>query len=105
MVSPQTDIRSRLVNRGNVELFTVATDTPLPLRCPRSPLLLAALVDPAGGLPSAGEPWAQPNRRIVTQRITIKKLECLCPRHSFCSAWRGRICGPTRPARCTSMVA
>ena len=28
LVSPLVDIRSRLVNRGNVELFTVSTDTP-----------------------------------------------------------------------------
>ena len=77
VVSPLVDIRSRLVNRGNVELFTVKTDTP-------RYLALAALGQ------FDGTRWTTlsedtrvadgtltqppPNSQLVLQQITIKKL-------------------------------
>jgi transglutaminase-like putative cysteine protease len=96
VVSPLVDIRSRLVNRGNVELFTVATDTP-------RYLALTALGQFDGTrwstLPEETRPaqgtlgQAQPNAELVTQRITIKKLGGpLAPaaRTATSAAWQGR---------------
>ncbi|HEX3089718.1 MAG TPA: transglutaminaseTgpA domain-containing protein [Ilumatobacteraceae bacterium] len=96
VVSPLVDIRSRLVNRGNVELFTVATDTP-------RYLALTALGQFDGTrwstLPEDTRPaqgtlgQAQPNAELVTQRITIKKLGGpLAPaaRTATSAAWQGR---------------
>ena len=96
VVSPLVDIRSRLVNRGNVELFTVATDTPRYLG-------LTALGQFDGTrwstLPedtrtadgTLSQP--QPNAELVLQRITIKKLGGhLAPaaRTATSAAWQGR---------------
>ncbi|MEY2453910.1 MAG: hypothetical protein QOD92_3484 [Acidimicrobiaceae bacterium] len=77
VVSPLVDIRSRLVNRGNVELFTVATDTPRYLG-------LTALGRFTGSqwttLPEDTRPangtLSQPegNAEFHQQRITIRKL-------------------------------
>ena len=77
VVSPLVDIRSRLVNRGNVELFTVKTDTPRYLA-----LTALGLFD--------GTRWTTlpedervadgtltqpaPNSQLVLQQITIKRL-------------------------------
>jgi transglutaminase-like putative cysteine protease len=77
LVSPLVDIRSRLVNRGNVELFTVATDTPRNLG-------LTALADFNGTTWEAmGEPLrladgqlaeARPDTNFIFQKITVTKL-------------------------------
>ncbi len=77
LVSPLVDIRSRLVNRGNVELFTVATDTPRYLG-------LTALAEFNGTTWEAmGEPLlpadgqlaeARPDADFIFQRITVTKL-------------------------------
>jgi transglutaminase-like putative cysteine protease len=95
VVSPLVDIRSRLVNRGNVELFTVATDTP-------RYLALTALgqfdgtrwstlkEDTREAQGTLGE--APPNAELITQRITIKKLGgVLAPaaRTATSAAWQG----------------
>ena len=77
VVSPLVDIRSRLVNRGNVELFTVATDTP-------RYLALTALgtfdgnrwLPLAEGLRVADGTLSQapPDSELLLQRFTIRKL-------------------------------
>ena len=96
VISPLVDIRSRLVNRGNVELFTVSTDSP-------GYLALAALAR------FDGTRWTQlaedlrvadgtltppvPNAALVLQQITIKKLGGpLAPaqRTATSAAWSGR---------------
>ena len=95
VVSPLVDIRSRLVNRGNIELFTVATDTP-------RYLALTALGQfdgtrwstvPEDTRPASGTlGQAPPNAELVTQRITIRKLGGpLAPaaRTATAAAWQG----------------
>ena len=77
VVSPLVDIRSRLVNRGNVELFTVKTDVPRYLALTSLAQFngkvwttLAEDARPAegalGSAPAGGE--------TVSEQITIKKL-------------------------------
>jgi transglutaminase-like putative cysteine protease len=96
VVSPLVDIRSRLVNRGNVELLTVATETPRYLS-------LSALGQFDGSrwttLPEDTRPAtgtlgdAPPNSEVVQQRITIKKLGGpLAPaaRTAISAQWQGR---------------
>jgi transglutaminase-like putative cysteine protease len=96
VVSPLVDIRSRLVNRGNVELFTVSADEP-------RYLALTALgkfdgtrwstlpedTRPANGTLSD----VPPNSELLQQRITVKKLGgALAPaaRSATAAAWQGR---------------
>jgi transglutaminase-like putative cysteine protease len=96
VVSPLVDIRSRLVNRGNVELFTVKTDTPRYLG-------LTALgrfdgtrwttlpedTRPANG--TLSQP--QTSSEVILQTITIKKLGgSLAPavRTPTAASWQGR---------------
>jgi transglutaminase-like putative cysteine protease len=77
VVSPLVDIRSRIVNRGNIELFTVATQTP-------RYLVLTALAKFDGtrwtSLPEDVRPadgtlfQAPPGARLIQQQITVKKL-------------------------------
>jgi transglutaminase-like putative cysteine protease len=96
VVSPLVDIRSRLVNRGNVEYFTVATDTPRYLALTALGefdgsrwTTLAEGTTPVDG--ALSEP--QSNAEIVLQRITIKKLRGpLAPasRTAVSAAWQGR---------------
>ncbi|MEP7113140.1 MAG: transglutaminaseTgpA domain-containing protein [Ilumatobacteraceae bacterium] len=96
VVSPLVDIRSRLVNRGNVELFTVATDTP-------RYLALTALGQFDGTrwstLPEDTRPADSAlsvplaDAEFLNQRITIKKLGgSLAPasRTAVSAAWQGR---------------
>ncbi len=95
VVSPLVDIRSRLVNRGNVELFTVATESPRYLG-------LSALGEFDGtrwttlpeSLRAADATLAQPlpNAELLLQQITIKKLGGqLAPaaRTATSVAWQG----------------
>jgi transglutaminase-like putative cysteine protease len=96
VVSPLVDIRSRLVNRGNVELFTVATDTPRYLGLTALGSFdgsrwttLGEDTRPADG--KLSDP--PPNAELVLQRITIKKLGGqLAPaaRTATSAAWQGR---------------
>jgi transglutaminase-like putative cysteine protease len=96
VVSPLVDIRSRLVNRGNVELFTVKADAP-------RYLALTALGKFDGTrwstLPEDTRPAdgalsdTPPNAELLEQRITIKKLGgSLAPaaRTATAAAWQGR---------------
>lgn len=95
VVSPLVDIRSRLVNKGNVELFTVKTDTP-------RYLALTALGQfdgtrwstlPEDTRVADGILTQQfPNSALVLQQITIKKLGgALAPaaRSATAAAWVG----------------
>ena len=95
VVSPLVDIRPELVNRGNIELFTVATDTP-------RYLALTALGQfdgtrwstvPEDARPASGTlGQAQPNAELVTQRITIGELGGLlapAARTATSAAWQG----------------
>ena len=96
IVSPLVDIRSRLVNRGNVELFTVATERPDYLALTAlarfdgtrwTPLAEDARV--ADGTLSA----PTPNAELVLQQITVKKLGGqLAPaqRTASSASWTGR---------------
>lgn len=78
LVSPLVDIRSQLVNRGNVELFTVATDTPRYLA-----LTSLAKFDgrrwstvPEDVRPADGTLSSPPQApEIIQQTITIKRLK------------------------------
>ena len=94
-VNPLVDVRPELVNRGNVELFTVATDTP-------RYLALTALGQFDGTrwstVPEETRPaegtlgHAPPNAEVITQRITIKNLGgSLAPasRTATSAAWAG----------------
>ncbi|MEO7369896.1 MAG: DUF3488 and transglutaminase-like domain-containing protein [Ilumatobacteraceae bacterium] len=96
VVSPLVDIRSRIVNRGNVELLTVATDTP-------RYLALTALGKFDGTrwstLPedtrAADGTLSQPliDSELVSETITIKKLGgTLAPavRTPTGATWQGR---------------
>ena len=96
IVSPLVDIRSRLVNRGNVELFTVATERPDYLA-----LTALARFDGTRWTPLAedarvadgtlGAPT--PNAELVLQQITVKKLGGqLAPaqRTASSASWTGR---------------
>jgi hypothetical protein len=96
VVSPLVDIRSRLVNRGNVELLTVATETPRYLS-------LTALGEfdgtqwktlPENTRPATGTLGdAQPNAEVVVQRITIKRLGGVfapAARTAISAEWQGR---------------
>src|SRR6185295_6109235 len=95
VVSPLVDIRSRLVNKGNVELFTVKTTTP-------RYLALTALGQfdgtrwstlPEDTRVADGILTQQlPNSALVLQQITIKKLGgALAPaaRSATAAAWVG----------------
>ena len=96
IVSPLVDIRSRLVNRGNVELLTVATERPDYLALTAlarfdgtrwTPLAEDARV--ADGTLSA----PTPNAELVLQQITVKKLGGqLAPaqRTASSASWTGR---------------
>ena len=77
IVSPLVDIRSRIVNRGNIELFTVKTDTPRYLALTSLAKFdgtrwstLAEDVRTADGTLTDGPIGAE----TVTDEITIKKL-------------------------------
>ncbi len=77
VVSPLVEIRSRLVNRGNVELFTVATENPRYLGLSALGLFdgtrwttLPEDLRAADG--TLAQP--QPNAELLRQQITIKKL-------------------------------
>lgn len=96
VVSPLVDIRSRLVNRGNVELFTVATESPRYLG-------LSGLGQFDGTqwrtLPEDTRPAdsalakAPANAELVLQQITIKRLGGeLAPaaRTAISVSWQGR---------------
>ncbi|HSB84963.1 MAG TPA: DUF3488 and transglutaminase-like domain-containing protein, partial [Ilumatobacteraceae bacterium] len=95
VVSPLVDIRSQLVNRGNVELFTVRTDTPRYLGLTalakfdgRRWSTLGEDVRPANG------PLADPQvgTETITQEITIKRLKGqLAPAARLATAanWQG----------------
>jgi transglutaminase-like putative cysteine protease len=95
VVSPLVDIRSRIVNKGNVELFTVKTDTP-------RYLALTALGQfdgtrwstlPEDTRVADGILTQQlPNSAIVQEQITIKKLGGqLAPaaRSATAATWQG----------------
>jgi transglutaminase-like putative cysteine protease len=77
LVSPLIDIRSRLVNRGNIELFTVGTDTPRYLG-----LTSLARFDGTRWLPLAegartadGQLATAPSgAETIVQNVTIRKL-------------------------------
>ena len=78
LVSPMTDLRSKLVNKGNVELLTVATETPRYLA-----LSALANFDGRHWLTVAGEELRPadgaladppPDAELITQLVTIKKL-------------------------------
>ncbi len=96
VVSPLVDIRSKLVNRGNVELFTVATTNPDYLGLTAlarfdgtrwTPLAEDARVADGTLTPPA------PNAELVLQEITIKKLGGpLAPaaRTATSASWSGR---------------
>lgn len=96
VVSPLVDIRSRLVNRGNVELLTVATETPRYLSLTALGQFdgtrwttLPENTRPASG--TLGNP--PPNAEVVQQRISIKKLRgVLAPaaRTAISARWQGR---------------
>jgi transglutaminase-like putative cysteine protease len=96
VVSPLVDIRSRLVNRGNVELFTVASDSPRYLGLTalgkfdgRRWTTLPEDTRVADG--SLSEPQA--NAELVLQQIVIKKLGGqLAPaaRTATSASWQGR---------------
>jgi transglutaminase-like putative cysteine protease len=96
VVSPLVDIRSRLVNRGNVELLTVATEIPRYLALTALGefdgsrwTTLSGNLRPATG--TLGD--AQPNAEVVVQRITIKKLGgVIAPaaRTATSAQWQGR---------------
>ena len=108
VLSPLVDIRSRLVNRGNVELFTVDTDTPRYLALTSLGQVRRHQVDSA-----AGETLASPTDRwhscslaptALLQRITIKRLGgTVAPaaRTPTSAAWTGRTlnCGQRVRAR------
>ena len=96
VVSPLVDIRSRLVNKGNVELFTVKTNTP-------RYLALTALGQFDGTRWSTlGEDTRvadgtltqpPPNSELVLQQITVRKLGgALAPaaRTATAATWQGR---------------
>ena len=96
VVSPLVDIRSRLVNKGNVELFTVKTNTP-------RYLALTALGQFDGTRWSTlGEDTRvadgtltqpPPNSELVLQQITVRKLGgALAPaaRTATGATWQGR---------------
>lgn len=96
VVSPLVDIRSRLVNKGNVELFTVKTTTP-------RYLALTALGQFDGTrwttLPEdthvADGTLTQPpaNSELVLQQISIKKLGgdfAPAARAATAATWQGR---------------
>ena len=96
IVSPLVDIRSRLVNRGNVELFTVATDSPDYLA-----LTALAQFDGTRWTPLAEDARVAdgtltaptPNAELVLQQITVKKLGGkLAPaqRTASSASWTGR---------------
>ncbi len=77
VVSPLVDIRSRLVNRGNVELFTVSTESPRYLGLTslgefdgKQWSLLGENARPADG--ALGE--APVGGEVVVENITIRKL-------------------------------
>lgn len=96
VVSPLVDIRSRLVNRGNVELFTVATESPRYLG-------LSGLGQfdgtqwttlPEDTRPADGALAQTPaSAELVLQQITIKRLGGeLAPaaRTAIAVSWQGR---------------
>ena len=96
VVSPLVDIRSRLVNRGNVELFTVSTTNPDYLG-----LTALARFDGTRWTPLAEDARVAdgtltapaPNAELVLQEITIKKLGGpLAPaaRTATSASWTGR---------------
>ncbi|HEY7626571.1 MAG TPA: DUF3488 and transglutaminase-like domain-containing protein, partial [Ilumatobacteraceae bacterium] len=95
VVSPLVDIRSQLVNRGNVELFTVRTDTPRYLGLTalakfdgRRWSVLGEDPRPANG--TLADP--QVGTEIITQEITIKRLKGqLAPASRLATAanWQG----------------
>ena len=77
VVSPLVDIRSRIVNRGNVELFTVKTDTPRYLALTSLAQFdgtrwstLAEDVRRADGTLAIGPDGGE----ALTEQVTIKKL-------------------------------
>jgi transglutaminase-like putative cysteine protease len=95
IVSPLVDIRSRIVNRGNIELFTVKTDTPRYLALTSLANFdgtrwstLAEGVRTADGTLTDGPIGSE----TVTDEITIKKLGgSLAPaaRSATAAAWQG----------------
>ena len=96
VVSPLVDIRSRLVNRGNVELFTVATTNPdylgLTALARFDGTRWTALAEDARVADGTLTPPA-PNAELVLQEITIKKLGGpLAPaaRTATSASWTGR---------------
>ena len=84
VVSPLVDIRSRLVNRGNVELFTVATDTPRYLRPDRR----SASSTAAAGRPCPKTP--APADRNAGRRRSQRRDRAAADHHHASSAasWR-----------------
>jgi transglutaminase-like putative cysteine protease len=96
IVSPLVDIRSRLVNRGNVELFTVATQSPdylaLTALANFDGTRWTPLAEPARVADGTLTPPA-PNAELVLQQITIRKLGGpLAPsaRTATSASWTGR---------------
>ena len=96
VVSPLVDIRSRLVNRGNVELFTVATDAPRYLAYMSLASFNGRIWEPmVEGLRPADGTLAEapPDSELLLQRITIKRLRGdLAPaaRMPASASWQGR---------------
>ena len=96
VVSPLVDIRSRLVNRGNVELFTVSTNEPRYLGLSalgkfdgRRWSTLPEDTRVADG--TLSEP--PPNAEFLLQQITIRRLRGLlapAARTAMSASWQGR---------------
>ncbi len=95
VVSPLVDIRSRLVNRGNVELFTVSTDTPEVPRLDRPRIVRRYAVVAAGedARPADGPLADAPaGGETVVENITIRKLGgqfAPAARAATSAAWQG----------------
>jgi transglutaminase-like putative cysteine protease len=95
LVSPLVDIRSRLVNRGNVELFTVATDTPRYWGLTASASFDGTTWSPLGEDLRPADTIlapADPRAEVVFQQITIKKLRgpwAPAARTATTATWQG----------------
>ena len=114
LVSPLVDIRSRLVNRGNIELFTVRDrHTEVPRLDLTGQVRRHTLATARRGRPYSrrrARPTPRPEQRQSSKTSSsASSAASTCPqpapRQQRCGPEIATCCGPTRPAHCSSTVA